>query len=169
MNPDTVFDYDAGFPGYNLFVYCGNNPANRIDISGADSRNLLDGDKEEEYTDEGGGNGKLNPTLTTTGTTPNPYKQATGYIPPTGGGGVSDTIQVGETTVTFGHGGRHLEGTGLTTTQVNTAIAEDVVTKNIPVGIFKSDNYLMVGPYLLQYTAKCLSETLINVGTYYLK
>ena len=32
-----MFDVDAGLQGFNLFVYCGNNPINRIDISGADS------------------------------------------------------------------------------------------------------------------------------------
>ncbi len=37
LNADIVFDYDAGFPGYNLFVYCGNEPILRIDCSGTDS------------------------------------------------------------------------------------------------------------------------------------
>ena len=54
-----------------------------------------------------------------------------GYNTPKGGGGVSDTVQVGDTTVTFGHGGRHLQGTNLTTEQVNRAIANDVVNTKL--------------------------------------
>lgn len=59
LNYDTIFDYDANIPGYNLYVYCGNNPIRRIDISGADSIDLIDGDKEEEpeHKEGGGGNG----------------------------------------------------------------------------------------------------------------
>lgn len=52
-----------------------------------------------------------------------------GYKPTKGGGGVTSSVKVGDKTVTFGHGGRHLEGTGLTVNQVNTAIANDVVTR----------------------------------------
>ena len=35
--------------GFNLFAYCGNNPTNRIDISGTDSREI---DADEENVDE---------------------------------------------------------------------------------------------------------------------
>ena len=37
LNADTVFDYDVGFPGYNLYAYCGNSPVFRIDVNGRDS------------------------------------------------------------------------------------------------------------------------------------
>ena len=37
LNSDIVYDTDAGLQGYNLFIYCGNNPKNRIDASGFDS------------------------------------------------------------------------------------------------------------------------------------
>ena len=53
-----VFDYDAGLQGFNLYIYCGNNPVNRIDISGADS-SPIDDDVEdilEAKTLDGGGN-----------------------------------------------------------------------------------------------------------------
>ena len=49
MNADVVYDCDAGPQGFNLFVYCGNNPINRIDISGADSEGIADG---EDMLDE---------------------------------------------------------------------------------------------------------------------
>ena len=63
MNLDVVFDYDTGFPGYNLFAYCGNSPVFRIDVSGKDSDKTDEGD----ITDDdmrllgGGGDGKPNP------------------------------------------------------------------------------------------------------------
>lgn len=57
LNCDVVYDYDAGLQGFDLFLYCGNNPVNRIDISGANSEDL-DGDgKDEPHQDQGGGNG----------------------------------------------------------------------------------------------------------------
>lgn len=67
LNHDVVFDYDVGVQGYNLFTYCGNNPINRIDISGADSREI---DADEENADDevpkggllgGAGQGNGNP------------------------------------------------------------------------------------------------------------
>ena len=43
-----MFDTDAGFQGFNLYVYCGNNPICRIDVSGTDS-NKID---EDDITDD---------------------------------------------------------------------------------------------------------------------
>ena len=57
LNQDKVFDNDAGFPGFNLFVYCGNNPINRVDISGADSEKLDDLDLADDEVQERGGGG----------------------------------------------------------------------------------------------------------------
>lgn len=53
-----MFDYDASFPGYNLFVYCGNEPILRIDCSGADSAKIDDldiADDQMENVDGGQG------------------------------------------------------------------------------------------------------------------
>lgn len=49
------------------------------------------------------------------------------YKAPEGGGGVTDNIKVGNKEVTFGHGGRHLEGTNLSVSEVNQAIANGVI------------------------------------------
>ena len=57
LNSDRVYDLDAGLQGYNLFVYCGNNPINRIDISGTDSAELDDLDAVEPELSERGGSG----------------------------------------------------------------------------------------------------------------
>ena len=57
LNADIVFDYDAGFPGYNLFVYCGNEPILRIDCSGADSNKMDDGELTDDEMDSWGSGG----------------------------------------------------------------------------------------------------------------
>ena len=49
--PDIVYDTDAGLQGYDLFVYCGNNPVNRIDISGADSTDIDNADITDDQVD----------------------------------------------------------------------------------------------------------------------
>ena len=55
LNADVVFDHDAGLQGCDLFAYCGNNPANRIDRSGADSVSFEDDDEEiDEEVPKGG-------------------------------------------------------------------------------------------------------------------
>ena len=64
LTPDVVFDYDVAVHGYNLYMYCGNNPANRIDIGGMDSVLLnapedtdLDLANDQLDEDEGGSPG----------------------------------------------------------------------------------------------------------------
>ena len=53
-----MFDTDAGFQGFNLYVYCGNNPVGRIDISGTDSSKIDEDDiTDDEFKTYGGGNG----------------------------------------------------------------------------------------------------------------
>ena len=91
-----------------------------------------------------------------------------GYKAPKDGGGVTDSVQVGDTTVTFGHGGRHLEGTNLTTSQVNQAIANDVVKQNVPA-TGSSEFSIMVGGHDLTYRARQITKFWINVGTYFLR
>ena len=60
LNADAVFDYDAGIQGHNLFIYCGNNPCNRVDISGADSVGVEDLDITNDMFNErdSGGTGR---------------------------------------------------------------------------------------------------------------
>ena len=53
-----MYDTDAGLQGYNLFAYCGSNPVNRIDISGADSERLDDLDLDDDEVTERGGGGR---------------------------------------------------------------------------------------------------------------
>ena len=49
---------DAGLEGYNLFLYCANDPVGRIDISGTDSEKIVDIDLDDDDPHElGGGSG----------------------------------------------------------------------------------------------------------------
>ncbi|MEY8403957.1 RHS repeat-associated core domain-containing protein [Oscillospiraceae bacterium 44-34] len=89
------------------------------------------------------------------------------YKPPKGGGGVTDTIMVGDTQVDFGHGGRHLEGTGLSMRKVNDTIAKDVITKTFNHGNFTTGDVIVDGVQI-HYTAFKLADKLIKVGTYYI-
>ena len=89
------------------------------------------------------------------------------YTPPTGGGGVTEKIQIGENTVTLGHGGRHLDGTDLSVNKVNQAIAMDVC-KNPP----KPDEYLVrtieIDGVTIGYRVYARSDSTFHVGTYYI-
>ena len=146
---------------------------NRIDASGEDSIDLLDGDKDDdEHTDHGGGNGKPvggsgsgDPGNLSGGSG---TQGSSGYSAPPGGGGISNKIQIGNTTVEFGHGGRHLDGTGFTTSQVESAIAKDVVGANIPIKKYYPGS-IQIGTTTFVYSGFRLSENRINIGTYHIK
>lgn len=58
-----------------------------------------------------------------------------GYQAPKGGGGITDQIKIGNKNITFGHGGRHLAGSGLSVSQVNNMIANDVILRPATNGI----------------------------------
>lgn len=66
----------------------------------------------------------------------------------------------------FGHGGRHLEGTGLSANDVNQAIAKDVVSKNPGTGQFYKGQ-IDVNGVTIEYTSYGVKDGVINVGTYY--
>lgn len=90
-----------------------------------------------------------------------------GYsVPNGGGGGVSDTVTIGNTRVTFGHGGRRLGSHNLTTQQVYTEIAKDVVNRNLSIGQYINDGFVNVGGIDIIYHAYKLAEDLINIGTF---
>ena len=173
LNADVVYDLDAGLEGYNLFLYCANDPVGRIDISGTDSEKVEDLDlADDEICQEGAGGLGYSSPVTGSQTVANGQSSGngqpinSGYTAPPGGGGVSSTYEVGNQTVTFGHGGRHLDGTELSTTQVEPMIANDVVNANPIQGQHYNGN-LSIGGIPFQYTAYRRSATLINVGTYF--
>ena len=88
------------------------------------------------------------------------------YESPTGGGGITSTTKLNNQIVTFGHGGRHLEGTGLNVADVNQAIASEVSNMNYSVGKFYKGQ-VMVNGVTIEYTSYGVSEGVVNVGTYY--
>ena len=57
LNADTVYDLDAGLEGYNLYLYCANDPVGRIDVSGTDSEKVEDIDMDDDEIREFGGGG----------------------------------------------------------------------------------------------------------------
>ena len=73
-------------------------------------------------------------------------------------------------TVTFGHGARHLEGTGLNQGEVESAITNDVQqavqNSTQPTTSFKGR--VTVNSQTIEYRAYTLPDGTINVGTYYL-
>lgn len=80
---------DAGLEGYNLFLYCANDPVGRIDISGADSEKNADIDQDDDDPHELGAGGAghssvpSSPILTTDSQT-----VASGYIASSENGGM---------------------------------------------------------------------------------
>lgn len=91
-----------------------------------------------------------------------------GYQPPLGGGGITDIIKVGNKKITFGHGGRHLQGTNLSITKVNQAIAKDVANIHPGTGKFYRGQINIDG-ISIEYTSYGVQEDMINIGTYYPK
>ena len=188
LNADTVFDYDVGFPGYNLYAYCGNSPVFRIDVNGRDSEPADDHVQILTNSTLGGGNGGFSGgpggpspagnTATEDLQDMEDFIQAKNaqssnstadvYTAPPGGGGVSSSVTVGNYTVDFGHGGRHLSDTSLSMRDVNTAIANDVVTKPFPeVGKPFTEALININGVEVTYRAFLLGPWHINVGTYF--
>ena len=97
-----------------------------------------------------------------------PTSSASTYSPPKGGGGVTDRITVGNMTITFGHGGRHLDNSALTPSQVNHAISTDVMKLGLQVNEYCGTGRVQVDGLTICYTAFRRSDTLINVGTYHI-
>lgn len=67
------------------------------------------------------------------------------YVAPKGGGGITSTIKVNGKTITFGHGGRHLNGVGIDIDAVNHALAEEVSALNLEVGQFHKGQIIIEG------------------------
>ena len=88
------------------------------------------------------------------------------YKAPNGGGGITSTIKANGQTINFGHGGRHLEGTNLNVNAVNQALANEVSTLNLNAGQFHKGQIVVDG-ITIEYTSYCVSNGIINIGTYY--
>jgi len=85
-------------------------------------------------------------------------------IPAVGG---LQTVEEAET-IAFGHGARHLVGTGLSQAEVEEAIRLQVkdIAQGAPTGSFYGR--VAVGGRLIEYRAFTLPNGTINVGTYYI-
>jgi hypothetical protein len=83
-----------------------------------------------------------------------------------GGGGITSTVKANGKTVTFGHGGRHLSGTGLDVNMVNKTLASRVSKIHPGTGQFYKGQAIIKG-INIEYTSYGVSNGVINVGTYY--
>ena len=90
------------------------------------------------------------------------------YQSPQGGGGITDQVKIGNKNITFGHGGRHLAGSGLSVQQVNNAIANDVISRPATNGIV-GHGTVTIGSVNIYYDYFTRSDNLIHIGTYYIK
>ena len=158
--------------GLNLYQYCQANPVGYVDPSGHNC-----GTTQSRYNSDEEQHPKANAAGTYEAVTgKNPLKKDAGksgsktgageYVAPSGGGGVTSTIKVNGRTVNFGHGGRHLEGTGLSVDTVNQALANEVSALNLGTGQFHKGQIIVDG-ITIEYTSYRVSEEIINVGTYY--
>lgn len=91
------------------------------------------------------------------------------YAPPKGGGGIIGELTSGNKRFTFGHGGRHLEGSNLSIDQVQNAIMENA-SRNLPnVGEGSVSRYIEIGGELIEYRIMKRGDNLYNIGTYFIK
>ena len=95
-------------------------------------------------------------------------KETSAYASPKGGGGVTATVKINGKTINFGHGGRHLTGTGLDMDTVNRTLANEVSKLNLVKGQFYKGKVVVEG-VVIEYTSYGVSDDVINIGTYYLE
>ena len=162
--------------GLNLYQYCQANPVGYVDPSGHSVCPVVQNhyDQYQEYRKQ---HPKANAadayqsvtekkSVKKDGSESGSKTGAGEYVAPSGGGGVTSTIKVNGRTVNFGHGGRHLEGTGLSVDTVNQALANEVSALNLGTGQFHKGQIIVDG-ITIEYTSYRVSEEIINVGTYY--
>ena len=88
------------------------------------------------------------------------------YSVPQGGGGVTSSITQNGKIIDFGHGGRHLEGTGLSVEKVNEILAAEISKIHPGTGKFYKGQVL-VNSIIIEYTSYGVKDGVINIGTYY--
>ena len=110
INADVLVSTGQGLLGNNMLAYCRNNPVKRKDVSGTEDVCVSDVNEDNNPLNDLG-----NPTGSGGGGAGGKGAGSNGsggriYSAPPGGGGASSQIKVGNTTVEFGHGGRHMGG-----------------------------------------------------------
>ena len=162
INADALVATGQGLLGNNMFAYCRNNPVRRVDISGAADADCMDSDGKPLSNDEvenRPGGGGVNVASNASGA-----NNGKSYSPPKGGGGPTNTIQVNNIKVTFGHGGRHIPGGDIP--KIEQGIANDVVTKPPTAGV-RNEAIINYGGKDITYRYFTVSSDHINVGTYF--
>lgn len=146
-----------------MFAYCRNNPVIRKDIAGTTVVAIFDSNgnhipDEKEYGGNGGNTGSVQAPSGNDGSA------GYSYSTPSGGGGPTSSVQVGNTKVSFEHGGRHIDFydiSGLESAIANDAVLQPPTTGNslsVPISY---------GGFDFTYRYFTFSSTHIYVGTYY--
>lgn len=140
-----------------MFAYCSNTPVSRIDENG-----LADYDF---YDEDGlpGNMGEIGRSARGGAAGSEGQYQASG-----GGSGVTTQIQVGDLTISFGHGARHIPP-GYDVRAIENAIAQDVVTKDFASSTLGPAPRVIIpyGESQLEYRAYIFDTNHIHVGTYF--
>jgi len=79
-------------------------------------------------------------------------------------GDADKNLKIGNGTVTFGHGGRHIAG-------MDVSFAEQTIAKNVPK-LNVGENYIgniNINGMKIEYHAFGRPERVINIGTYFIK
>ena len=159
INADVLVSTGQGLLGNNMFAYCRNNPVCRIDVTGMADADCYDNDPLDEEdllkTSQGGGGSQAAESGGST---------SYSYSAPSGGGGSTSSVQVGNTTVTFGHGGRHVNFSDIS--GLESAIANDVVTQPPTTGV-RGEVFLNYGGVDFTYRYWTMGSNHIHVGTYF--
>ena len=170
INADRYISTGTGMLGYNIYAYCNNNPVICRGKGGDVLETCLeDADPTNDFMEDvmGGGDRFAEGKYVTNGTN---VLGGTGnygrYSTPAGGGGSTSKININGKIINFGHGGRHLKGTGLNMNEVNKLIADKVSELNLAKGEFYKGRITMRG-ITLEYTSYGLGGNVTNVGTYY--
>ena len=148
-----------------MFVYCLNNPVRYVDSEGREAEETCYSDDPRDDMFPKMDGAPTSPTVSAqSGSQSTTNSSARSYSAPPGGGGVSHSITVGNTTVLFGHGGRHMDFHDIS--GLETAIAHDVVTKP-PTNGYRGEEFIIYNGTDFTYRYFTLSQTSISIGTYF--
>jgi hypothetical protein len=155
-----------------MFAYCGNNPVMRIDLDGETWENVIfDGEKDPLDDPEnfagGGGSGNVSSVSSNVGNSGVGNGSSSGTNNISGGGKVTNTVNVDNITVTFKHGNRHLEGRSLNYQDVETIIAQNAVGR-LSFGMRDGSCMINIDGYDLEYRYHFITPKWINIGTYFI-
>lgn len=191
INADALGGQVGELLSHNIFAYCNGNPINNFDLNGFRTTPII-GDEFSDYYGFEAFKSKASVAMIECRETAKQIdkviiataalvvgkiliedkirvktaKASSNYKAPKGGGGITSKMKLNNTNITFGHGGRHIEG--LDMSKVNRAIAEDVVKQGLKKGQYYKGT-IVLDNQAITYSSFGVDENLINIGTYFIK